>query len=105
MRGEIWVAHAELYATKVRPVLIVQADDLDTYKSTVTCLLTSFENSNDVARIRIEPDDANNLKTVSFVMTDKLFSFDKSDLDKPIGRLSDTDMERVSVNLRAVLGL
>ncbi|MDR3037543.1 MAG: type II toxin-antitoxin system PemK/MazF family toxin [Coriobacteriales bacterium] len=105
MRGELWVARADLYATKVRPVLIVQADDHDAYESIITCLLTTFESSNDVARVRVEPDDANSLKAASFVMTDKVFSFDKADLDKPIGKLSDEDMERVSEKLRAVLGL
>ena len=67
--------------------------------------MTTFESNNDVARVRIEPDDVNNLKAVSFVMADKVFSFDKTDLDKPIGKLSDGDMERVSEKLRAVLGL
>ncbi|MDR1042523.1 MAG: type II toxin-antitoxin system PemK/MazF family toxin [Clostridiales Family XIII bacterium] len=105
MRGEIWVARADLYATKVRPVLIIQADDYDAYESTVTCLFTSVENRNDIARVRIEPDADNSLDTVSFVMTDKIFSFDKNDLDKPIGRLSDADMKRVSEKLRAILGI
>jgi mRNA interferase MazF len=105
VRGEIWVARAELYATKVRPVLVIQADDHDAYESTVTCLLTSFESRSDVARVRIEPDADNNLDTVSFVMTDKIFSFDKGDLDKQIGRLAYEDMKRVSEKLKAVLGL
>jgi mRNA interferase MazF len=105
MRGEIWVARADLYATKVRPILVVQADDHDVYGSTVACLLTSYESDNDIARVRVEPDADNHLNTVSFVMTDKIFSFDKSDLDKAIGRLSDEDMKRVSAKLKAVLGL
>jgi mRNA interferase MazF len=105
VRGEIWVARADLYATKVRPVLVIQADNYDAYESTITCLFTSIENRNDIARVRIEPDADNNLDTVSFVMTDKIFSFDKNDLDKPIGRLSHADMERVSEKLRAVLGI
>ncbi|MDR0576533.1 MAG: type II toxin-antitoxin system PemK/MazF family toxin [Candidatus Accumulibacter sp.] len=105
MRGEIWIARAELYATKVRPVLVIQADGYDAYGSTITCLFTSFENENDIARIKIDPDAGNKLKTASYVMTDKIFSFDKNDLDKRIGRLSDEDMARVSEKLRAVLGL
>jgi mRNA interferase MazF len=61
MRGEIWVARAELYASKVRPVLVIQSDDYDTYQSTVTCLLTTVENPNAAARVRIEPDEKNGL--------------------------------------------
>jgi mRNA interferase MazF len=105
VRGEIWVTRADLYATKVRPILVIQSDNHDAYESTVTCLFTSFESKKDVARVRIEPDDDNNLDTVIFVMTDKIFSFDKNDLDKPIGRLSYEDMKRVSEKLRMVLGL
>ena len=105
MRGEIWVARAELYASKVRPVLVVQAAAFDAYDSTVTCLLTTFASENAVARVRVEPDEENGLDAVSFVMTDKVFSFDKADLRQRIGRLGEADMARVSDRLRAVLGL
>jgi mRNA interferase MazF len=105
MRGEIWVARAELYASKVRPVLIIQADNFDTYQSSVACLLTTFASPNDAARVRIEPGQENGLKEPSFVMVDKVFSFDKADLAKCVGRLSERDMLRVSDRLRLVLGL
>jgi mRNA-degrading endonuclease toxin of MazEF toxin-antitoxin module len=68
-------------------------------------LLTTAANLNDAARVRLVPDETNGLKTVSFAMVDKVFSFDKADLAKCIGRLSDSDMLRVSDKLRAVLDL
>jgi mRNA interferase MazF len=105
MRGEIWVARADLYASKVRPVLIIQADSHDVYNSIVTCLITTTENFQGIARIRVVPDKQNGLKETSFVMTDKVFSFDKADLDTRIGCLSVDDMVRVSDKLRSVLGL
>jgi mRNA interferase MazF len=105
MRGEIWIARADLYATKVRPVLLLQSDDYDTYGSVITCLFTTFKSDNDRARVRIEPDEDNGLNEASYVMVDKIFSFDKADLAKPIGNLSDDDMARVSGRLRSVLGL
>jgi mRNA interferase MazF len=105
LRGEIWIARADLYASKVRPVLVIQADAYDRYGSTVTCLFTTVYNINDAARVRIEPDNANGLDAVSFVMVDKIFSFDKADLDKRFGRLDEHDMRRVSDRLRAVLEL
>ncbi|MDR0594364.1 MAG: type II toxin-antitoxin system PemK/MazF family toxin [Bifidobacteriaceae bacterium] len=105
MRGEVWVARAELYASKVRPVLVAQASAFDVYDSTVTCLLTTFESENALARVRVEPDEVNGLDAVSFVMTKKLFSFDKADLSHRVGRLSEADMARVSDRLRAVLDL
>ncbi|HBT95791.1 MAG TPA: type II toxin-antitoxin system PemK/MazF family toxin [Coriobacteriia bacterium] len=105
MRGELWIAQADLYASKVRPVLVVQADNHDIYDSIVTCLLTSYANDKNSARIEIKPDDINNLKSTSFVMVDKIFSFDKADLDRCIGRLSDKDMAAVSDKMKAFLGL
>lgn len=38
-------------------------------------------------------------------MVDKVFSFDKADLDRCIGCLSEEDMVCVSEKLKAVLGL
>lgn len=105
MRGELWIARAELYASKVRPVLIVQSDEYDAYDSVITCLLTSYDSENDTARVRIEPDALNNLKSTSYVMVDKIFSFDKADLDRCMGRLSEEDLGRVSKKLRSVLEL
>jgi mRNA interferase MazF len=105
MRGDIWVARADLYATKVRPVLVIQSDEHDVYGSVVTCLITTYESPNAAARVRVDPSPLNGLKDVSFVMTDKIFSFDKSDLDRRVGALAEADMARVSERLRAVLGL
>jgi mRNA interferase MazF len=105
IRGEIWIARAELYATKVRPVLLIQSEAHDTYESIITCLFTTFENTNESARVRIAPDLSNGLKETSYVMVDKIFSFDKADLDKRIGVLTESDMQRVSDRLRLILGL
>jgi mRNA interferase MazF len=94
------VARAELYASKVRPVLVIQADGFDVHGSIVTRLLTTFDAENGAARVRIEPDDANGLGEASSVMTDKVFSLDKADLAKRIGALQETDMSRVADRLR-----
>jgi mRNA interferase MazF len=105
MRGEVWVAQADLYATKVRPVLVIQSDLHDAYDSIVTCLITTHDNPNAVARVKLEPGPENGLAQTSFAMTDKIFSFDKADLARRIGALSGPDMDRVSEKLRAMLGL
>ncbi|MDR1635642.1 MAG: type II toxin-antitoxin system PemK/MazF family toxin [Bifidobacteriaceae bacterium] len=105
MRGEIWVARADLYATKVRPVLLIGSDEHDVYGSVITCLITTHQHPNAAARVQIDPSPLNGLKDVSFVMTDKIFSFDKSDLDRRVGALAEADLGRVSRKLRAILGL
>jgi len=104
-RGEIWAAQADLYASKVRPVLIVQSDAVVAYGSIITCLITSFEQAEDELRLKIEPTRNNGLATTSYLMFDKLFSFDKEDLGKKIGILSKAEMIEVDKRLRIVLGL
>ena len=41
-RGEIWTLQADGYASKPRPVVIVQSDAVDRFDSVITCLLTSY---------------------------------------------------------------
>ncbi|WP_267889617.1 type II toxin-antitoxin system PemK/MazF family toxin [Bifidobacterium myosotis] len=48
-RGEIWTLQADGYASKPRPVVIVQNDAVDRFDSVITCLLTSYDSS-DITR-------------------------------------------------------
>jgi len=103
-RGELWVARADLYATKARPVLIIQSDDY-AYDSVITCLVTTYRKSLDEFRIPINPDVDNNLRDISYLMFDKIFSFAREDLAKRIGILSAETMETVDERLKQILGL
>ena len=67
-RGELWVARAELYASKARPVLIIQSDESNDYQSVITCLVTSYEGANDRLRLLIEPTTENGLVTTSYLL-------------------------------------
>ena len=104
-RGEFWVARAELYASKARPVLIIQSDKVDEYASVITCLVTSYEKSDDKLRLRVEPTTDNGLETASYLMFDKIFSFDTADLDRKIGKLDAKTMNQVDEKLKYILGL
>ena len=42
-RGEIWTLRDDNYASKARPVVIVQNDDYNDFDSIILCLFTSFE--------------------------------------------------------------
>jgi mRNA interferase MazF len=97
--GEIWLAQADLYATKSRPVLIVQSNKVTEYDSTVACLVTSFENPSAVIRIEVQPSDSNGLKKRSFIMVDKIYSFERSDMVKCIGELEGEKIEEVKEKL------
>ena len=50
-RGEIWTLQADGYASKPRPVVIVQSDAVDRFDSVITCLLTSYDSSDIVKRV------------------------------------------------------
>ena len=103
-RGEVWTLQDRSYASKARPVVVVQRD-LERFDSVVTCLLTSFDSSDIPSRVRVEPDAQNGLNVVSWVMTDKIVTVNKSKLGMRIGRLDETTMDAVAVGLSEVLGL
>ena len=103
-RGDLWVARADLYATKARPVLIIQSDEY-AYDSVITCLVTSYDTSFDELRIPIIPDADNGLNGISYLMFDKIFSFAREDLAQRIGTLSAETMKTVDEKLKLILGL
>lgn len=105
MRGEIWTMRDDLYASKARPVVIVQSDDVSGFDSVVLCLLTSFDSSSVPTRVRVEPSPRNGLDRTSFMMTDKIASVSRSMLGKRIGILEEEYMASVSRCLMTVLGL
>ena len=104
-RGEIWTLQDKHYASKARPVVVIQSDKHDSFDSAILCLFTSYESEDISTRVRIEPSSENGLQKVSYVMTDKIVTVDKSMLGKRVGVLSDDDMLAVSEQLRAILGL
>ena len=67
MRGEIWTMRDDLYASKARPVVIVQSDDVQGFDSVVLCLLTTFDSTDVPTRVRVEPSVENGLEKTSFV--------------------------------------
>ena len=95
-RGEIWTLQDKHYASKARPVVVIQSDKHDSFDSVILCLFTSYESGDISTRVRIEPSSENGLQKVSYVMTDKIVTVDKSMLGKRVGVLSDDDMLAVS---------
>ncbi|OUP09781.1 type II toxin-antitoxin system PemK/MazF family toxin [Collinsella sp. An2] len=105
MRGEIWTMRDDLYASKARPVVIVQSDEIAGFDSVVLCLLTTYDNTDAATRVRVEPSAENGLERTSFVMTEKIASVSRSMLGKRIGILEEVYMKQVSQSLKVVLGL
>ena len=86
-------------------MVVIQSDKHDSFDSVILCLFTSYKSGDIRTRVRIEPSSENGLQKVSYVMTDKIVTVDKSMLGKRVGVLSDDDMLAVSEQLRAILGL
>ncbi len=104
-RGEIWTLQDKHYASKARPVVVIQSDKYDSFDSIILCLFTSYESENIGTRVLIEPSEENGLHKKSYVMTDKIVTVDKNMLGKCIGALSDEDMAAISEQLKTILGL
>jgi mRNA interferase MazF len=102
-RGEIWTLRDDGYASKARPVVIVQADLGGFFNSVILCLFTTFESSHIPTRVHIPADNTNGLKKDSYIMTEKLITIDKNELGDKIGDLSEEQMRRISSQLAKLL--
>jgi mRNA interferase MazF len=104
-RGEIWTIRDDGYASKARPVIIVQSDPVEFFNSVILCLFTTFESSHIPTRVRIIPNETNGLKKDSFVMTEKLITIDKKELGEKIGVLTNEQMRQISRQLAKLLDI
>jgi len=104
-RGELWTLQDKGYASKARPVLIIQADIIGDFDSIILCLFTTF-NSDDInTRMKIEPNNENGLEKTSYVMTEKIITVEKAMLGKCIGYLSDNEMHKIAGKLAKILNI
>lgn len=105
MRGEIWSMRDDLNASKARPVVIIQSDEVSGFDSVVLCLLTTYDSSDIPTRVRVEPTVQNGLEKTSYVMTEKIASVSRAMLGRRIGMLEEEVMREVSEKVAVVLGL
>lgn len=104
-RGEVWSLRDKQYASKARPVVIVQSDDYSTFDSVILCLFTTYDSSDIRTRVLIKASPHSGLFKDSYVMTDKIVTVDKAILGELIGYLTDDEMKMISEQLKAILGL
>lgn len=105
-RGEIWtVAGGPDYASKPRPVVIVQDDRFDTGDSITICPCTADATPGSLARIAVEPSETSGLRLPSWLMVDKLTTVPRDKLGRRAGRLDDETMQRLSHAIVVFLGL
>ena len=105
-RGELWTAAGgKHYASKPRPVLVVQDDRFDATDSITICLLTTDPTEIPLLRIPLSPGTDTGLEQPSSLMVDKLTTMPRSKLGERIGTVSDTDMLALSRSLVVFVGL
>ena len=104
-RGEIWTQSGGTgYASKPRPVVIVQSDLLEGSDSIVVCLFTSLEGARLKARLPFTPTPDNGLLEASELMVDKIMTVPRTKLGRRIGALSADEVGEVEHALAFVLG-
>lgn len=105
-RGEVWtVAGGADYAGKPRPAVIIQDDRFEAGNSVTICLLTTDPTPGPLIRILVESTEANGLRVVSWLMTDKLTTIPKDKLRRRIGQLDDATMLKLNRALFVFLGM
>ncbi len=105
-RGEIWtMAGGPGYASKPRPVVIIQDDAFDETASIIVCLVTSEAIEAPILRLPVEPTSVNGLHQTSDLMVDKLVTVPRGRLGQRIGQLGDDDLLRLNRSLLVFLGL
>jgi mRNA interferase MazF len=102
-RGEIWTLRDDGYASKARPVIIVQGDLGDVFDSVVLCLFTTFVSDTISTRVKIEPSPENSLKQISYVMTDKILTVARSELGVKVGSLNQRQMHEINKQIARLL--
>lgn len=104
-RGEVWTLRDRNYASKARPVVVIQSNKHNSFDSVILCLFTTHDSADIETRVAVEASVENGLVKDSYVMTEKIVTVDRGMLGERIGTLSDNDMESVSTQLRAILEL
>jgi mRNA interferase MazF len=102
-RGEVWTLLDTGYASKPRPVVIVQGQQGDRFDSVIVCLFTTYPSADVPTRPRVDPTAANGLEKTSFVMADKLLTVARTVLGERIGVLAEADMTAVALAIAELL--
>jgi mRNA interferase MazF len=94
-RGEIWAAAGGVYASKPRPVLIIQDDHFAGTDSVTVIPMTTAAVDAPLLRIPVVPTPATGLEQPSHIMIDKVTTTQRSSVQKRLGALAAADLVRV----------
>ena len=102
-RGEVWTLREDGYASKARPVVIVQGKIGGVLTLSYCASSLPSNSSSSETRVLIESSSSNGLRKQSYVMTDKILSVAREALGEQIGILSERQMHDVSKQLALLL--
>lgn len=54
-RGEVYSLRDRKYASKARPVVIIQDDKINSFDSVILCLFTTYDSEDIKTRVCVEP--------------------------------------------------
>ena len=105
-RGEIWTfAGGKDYASKPRPVVILQDNRFDVTDSITVCAFTTDPTNAPLFRLPVGPSEGNGLRARCQLMVDKITTVPKARIGDRIGRLADEDMVRLNRAVLVFLGI
>lgn len=104
-RGEIWTASGGTYASKPRPVLVIQDDRFEATASVVVIPLTTQTVDASLARVPIAADAMSGISRDSHAMVDKVTTVRRSTLRERTGRASAAQLVEVERALLVFLGM
>ncbi len=94
---------AELTNTKVRPTVVV-CQTKDKYKDLVVCAISSVVPTNlNANEILLETDKSNNLRVVSIIKVDRIFTAKQQDLIARLGELDQTDLQNFKEKFKSLV--
>jgi mRNA interferase MazF len=105
-RGELWTAAAgKDYASKPRPVVIVQDDRFAETDSVTICAFTTDPTDAPLIRLAVDASEQNGLRSASRLMVDKVTTVPRNKLAVRLGQLEDEHMVRLNRALMVFLGM
>ena len=103
-RGDIVTVAGGVYASKPRPVLIVQDDRFDATDSLTVCPFTGTEVDAPFLRVPVAADEGNGLGQDSYLMVDKITTVRRGNARTVVGRLEATTLVEFERRLLVFLG-
>ena len=104
-RGEIWTAAGGVYASKPRPVVVVEDDRFDETASIVVVPMTTHAVEAALTRVPIRADALSGIAQDSYAMVDKITTVRRTSLGVRAGRATAAQMVEVERALLVFLGI